>query len=316
MPKKILILYLLLSSWTVLGQSFKSKLSFQIKAEWRLGNQNQLAKIGAYTFGTFSYKKVAFESGATVDLFWFYKKYGRKEKGVGYGYEYFVVGGYGDNHNLLGSAISLRNDFVFLNKKQGTSFVGIGFGVNKDMLPAKWSTFNQRKGTFIIRYSAQDYSIHINTYNDFKIGNLFNGEGTDYGETGGAFIGYTKMGANHHHLIQGGLVIDIFTPKPDYTRSPRNKTNSDDGRKNVWYTQKPFENLFLGNLYGYFHYQQSAYSLTSKLGVNSMKTGAYIQNKLHDGFGLNPRYPWDVSKNDSLFFECHGSIFYKFKIYD
>jgi len=45
------------------------------------------------------------------------------------------------------------------------------------------------------------------------------------------------------------------------------------------------------------------------VGINSHKAGAFIQNKLHDGFGLNPRFPWDVSRKDRLFIELSGSLF-------
>ena len=45
--------------------------------------------------------------------------------------------------------------------------------------------------------------------------------------------------------------------------------------------------------------------------MNSQWIGAYIQNTLHDGFGLNPRFPWKVDEKDQLFFEITGSVIYR-----
>jgi hypothetical protein len=43
--------------------------------------------------------------------------------------------------------------------------------------------------------------------------------------------------------------------------------------------------------------------------MNSEKLGAFVQNTLHDSFGLNPRFPWNVNKKDKLFLELNSSIF-------
>ena len=43
------------------------------------------------------------------------------------------------------------------------------------------------------------------------------------------------------------------------------------------------------------------------LGYNSQQLGAYIQNTLHDGIGLNPRFPWNVRAQDKIYVEVSGS---------
>ena len=158
-----------------------------------------------------------------------------------------------------------------------------------------------------MRFSNANHSIDITFMNDFRFGNLFNGEGTDYGETGGLVIGLTTINSALK-AYRIGIGLELFTPKPDYSRTPNNIINSDDGRKNVWNTQVPYKNLFYANAFVFGSYRDEFTAAFAKAGLNSQKLGAYVQNKLHDSFGLNPRFPWDVAAKDKLVIEGTVSV--------
>ena len=158
-----------------------------------------------------------------------------------------------------------------------------------------------------MRFSNANHSIHLAFLNDFKFGSLFNGERTDYATTGSLHIGFTNIN-NQQSAYQIGLALDVFTPQPNYALSPRNPLNSDDGRKNVWFTLPPFKDLFYSNLYAYASYQDEHYLIHGNLGINSQKIGAFVQNTLHDSFGLNPRFPWNVASKDKLYYQVSGNI--------
>jgi len=278
-------------------------------AEITLGNQNQWLGLSIFGFGTLNYGDISLESGASLGLNYFAKKHTIKQNNIAYYYEYFTLAGIGKNSNLLGSSVSNKNTNLIINPKGKGGFKGLGFGVSKDFLPKDLKSFGLRRGALFLRFSDANHSIHLAFLNDFKVG-WFKGAGTDYGVTGSLDLGIASIRdiATGYQL---GLGIDLFPPRPDYSRSPRNAINSDDGRKNVWYTLPPFTDLFYGNMYGYGSYQNQYYAAHIKLGVNSQKAGAYIQNKLHDGLGLNPRFPWNVENKDNLYIEVAGNGFLK-----
>jgi len=267
-----------------------------------------LLKFGVFGFGAANYGDISIESGLSFATYSFLKRHTVKQSGLAYSYEFFALGGIGKNSNLLGSSVSKTNTALLFNPEGEGGFNGIGLGFGKDYLPGNLKSYGLRKGSLVLRFSNATHSIHVNFKNDLKLG-VFNGQGTDYASTGSLNIGFTNI-QNNNTIYQFGFVIDLFTARPNYSLSPRNPINSDDGRKNVWYTLPPFKNLFYGNVYGYGLYQNNEYSLYTKLGVNSQKAGAYIQNLLHDGYGLNPRFPWNVEAKDKLFFEVSGNVFY------
>lgn len=229
--------------------------------------------------------------------------------GSAYSYDFFALAGVGKNTNLLGSSVSNQNTTLIFNPNGKGGFKGLGFGFGKDVLPKTLKSYGLRRGALHMRFSNSNHNIHLSFLNDFKIG-WFKGSGTDYGVTGTLDIGFTKI-EDLQTIYQLGLGIDLFTPRPDYNQSPRNPINSDDGRKNVWYTLPPLNNLFYGNLYAYGTYQKDNFNMHLKSGINSQKAGAYIQNTLHDGLGLNPRFPWRVETKDKLYIEITGNAFLK-----
>ena len=296
-------------SYTLSSQQLQIDGGVLLKAEITLGNQSQWLKVGAFGFGIANYGDVSLESGLSFASYQFFKKHTKKRSGLAYSYEFFALGGIGKNTNLLGSSVSEMNTAIIFDPRKKGGFNGLGFGFGKDYLPKDLKSYGIKRGQFIMRFSNANHSVHAVFSNDFKIGKLFNGERTDYATTGSLIVGFAHI-QNDFRVYQAGLGIELFTPQPDYSRSPRNKINSDDGRKNVWFTLPPFKDLFYANLYAFGTYQDENYELHSKLGINSQWIGAYVQNTLHDGFGLNPRFPWNVEEKDKLFFELTGSIIY------
>ncbi len=277
-----------------------------LNAQITLGNQNQWLKFGVFGFGALNYGDISLESGVSFASYQFLKRHTVKTSGLAYSYEFFALGGIGKNTNLLGASVSNMNTSLIFNPTGKGGFNGLGFGFSKDILPKTLKSYGLKRGALYMRFSNSDHNIHLTFLNDFKIG-WFKGAGTDYGVTGTLNIGFTKI-HDPETIYQLGLGIDLFTPRPDYSLSPRNPVNSDDGRKNVWFTLPPINDLFYGNLYGYGTYQEDYYSVHLKLGSNSQKAGAYIQNKLHDGLGLNPRFPWQVETKDKLYIEITSDV--------
>ncbi len=291
------------------AQQFNINGGILLKAEITLGNQNQWGKLSCMGFGTMNHGDMAIESGIVLASYGFLKRHTVSTTGIAYSYDFFAMAGIGKNSNLLGSAVLQPNTTLVFDAQGKGGFHGIGFGVGKDILPKKLQSYGLRRGAILMRFSTADHSIHIAFHNDFKFG-LFKGQGTDHGVTGSLHIGYTQINTSDI-AYQLGMGIDLFTPQPDHSKAPRNTINSDDGRKNVWYTLAPYPDLFYGNIYAYGTYQEKQYSVATKLGVNSQKAGAVLQNTLHDGLGLNPRFPWEVTAKDKIFVEISGTTYYK-----
>jgi len=304
--KIIIFCILSICSPQIQSQKLRGNGALLLKADITLGNQNQWIKLGIYGFGAISFGDIAVESGVSIASYQFFKRHTIKTSGIALGYEFFALGGIGKNTNLLGSSISEMNTNILYDPTGQGGFNGLGFGFSKDKLPGKLGSYGLKRGMFLMRFSNANHNIHLSFLNDFNIG-WFNGSGTDYGVTGSLHLGFTNA-MDIETIYQIGLGLDLFTPRPDYGRLPRNPINSDDGRKTVWYTLPPYTNLFYGNIFAMGTVQKSYFSVHSKLGMNSQKLGAYVQNLLHDGAGLNPRFPWDTSKKDKAYIELSGSV--------
>ncbi len=306
--RSIIVGVIFLCCTQLYAQRFSVDGGVLVKAEITIGNQNQWLKLGLLGFGTLNYGDISAESGISITSYQFLKRHTVKTSGLAYAYDFFALAGIGKNSNLLGSSAYGGNNTILYNYNGESGFQGLGFGFGKDFLPRTLKPYGIKRGAIMMRFSNANHSIHVSFKNDLKIG-WFNGSGTDYGVTGSLAIGYTQIN-NPTTVYQTGIGIDLFTARPDYSRSPRNKINSDDGRKNVWFTLPPYKSLFYGNLYAYGSYQKEHFSVHTKLGVNSQKAGAYIQNLLHDGLGLNPRFPWQVDTKDKIYLEISGSLYH------
>lgn len=303
------ILCLVFNIITVESQALKTNIGVALGLKTILGNQNKILQLGISIFGASSYQKVAIEGGLSFYAGYVTKRHTIGEKGLIYGYDVFYLAGYGQNNNLLISSLSQQNTALLYDEKSNNSFYGIGFGFEKQYLPTTLDEFEQRVGRFIMRISKNDYSYGFSFRNDFRIGNLLYGNATDYGDTGSLKITYSNA-KNPNNIYQLAFGIQLFTPQQDYTKIADNDQNSDDGRKNVWHTQGVFKDTFYANAYLQFKWQYKHAVYQLKQGLESQKLGAYIQNKLHDGFGLNPRFPWNTAKKNSLFIEAESQVYY------
>ena len=291
------------------GQEINHNAGLLVKTEITLGNQNDWLKVGLFGFGAANYKGVAVESGFSIGITQLFKRHTFKIKGNGSFYEIFGLLGSGQNHDLLGSAVSTQNNNILIVPNTQGNFKGIGFGYEKETLPNPLKKYSLKRGKLLLRYSNNNSNYHLAFLNDFKAGKLFNGEGTDFGETGTLILGFTKR-QSLNEIYQAGFGITLFTPPPDYSKSPRNKINADFGRKNVWFTKKDVPQIFYANTFAFGTFQKNNKSFHSKLGIESNKFGAFLQNKLHDGFGLNPRYPWNIDQKNKVYLELSASYLY------
>lgn len=310
LPTSILRTFILLITTLfaiqIQAQSVKSNAGFLIKAQIQLGNQNQGVKIGAFGIAAVNYKNMAIESGINLYSGYLFKAHTVKVSGLNYGYDAFVLAGIGKNTNLLASSF-MKDGAILATLENNQHFYGLGFGVEKEFLPGELNTFNQRLGKFLMRFSTANSSVNIQFKNDFRAGNIFKGEGTDFGATGMIAVSYSKI-IGPQEIYQIGIGLSLFTPQPNYSRTPNNSKNSDDGSKNVWHTKPSYSQLFYANSYVFGGYQNTYFSSFIKSGFNSQKLGAYVQNTLHDSFGLNPRFPWNVSAKDLFFIEGNASV--------
>ncbi len=307
--RTLIVIIIVFGNCITYSQKLRADGGLLLKAQITLGNQNQWLKLGVFGYGTLNYGDISIESGLSLASYQFLKRHTLELTGLAYSYEFFALAGIGKNNNLLGSSVSNMNTSIIFNPKGQGGFKGLGFGLSKDFLPKTLKSYGLIRGALVMRFSNAKHNIHFAFHNDFKIG-WFKGSGTDYGVTGTLDIGFSQI-QDVHRTYKFGLGIDIFTARPDYSKSPRNTINSDDGRKNVWFTLPPYKNLFYGNIYTYGTYQDHNYAIHTKLGINSQKAGAFIQNKLHDGLGLNPRFPWQVETKDKLYIEMSGDLFLK-----
>lgn len=289
------------------AQDFQINGGVMARVSLVVGNQNKKIEAGISAIGVLNYNDAAFETGAHFNIGHLFERHNIKQQGVFFGYDVYTLVGIGKNTNLLGSTISGINPVFIYDIDEKSGFNGVGFGYQKEFFPGDLSHFNIRRGKLLMRFSNANHSFDITFLNDFKFSPVFNGEGTDYGTTGNLRVGYTHI-LGYREIYRVGVALDLFTPKPDYTRTPDNVINSDDGRKNVWHTVPPYENSFYANLYAFGYYKNDFYNAFAKAGINSQKLGAYVQNKLHDTVGLNPRFPWDVIESDKLFLELGASI--------
>lgn len=298
---------MILATSPAIAQSFNVNASIGGQVKLTLGNQNQKIDAGILAIGAMSYGDAAIESTISLFIGQLLKRHTIKQFGTSYGYEFFTLAGVGKNSNLLGAGLTDQASILIFNPKGQGGFNGIGFGVVKEFLPKDLDYFTQKRGKLLLRFSNTQHSFDITFMNDFRFKPIFNGDGTDFGNTGSLKIGYTRIISNHQ-IYRTGIGLDLFTPKPDYSKTPNNSINSDDGRNNVWHTEAPFKSLFYTNIYAFGQYKGEHYSAFAKAGINSEKLGAYIQNTLHDDVGLNPRFPWNVTAPDKVFIEVGGSI--------
>ncbi|MBO1256455.1 hypothetical protein J3L16_12250 [Alteromonas sp. 5E99-2] len=276
------------------------KLNFELT----FGTDNVTSRIGLLAFGAAAKSNLGAEFGAGVWAQAHARRFGAGTTGWSFGYDRFGLVGIGDNSNLLGSALSESVTAPLFSENSDKAFVGVGYGIINENISGSLSKFGLQRGKLIVRAANKNSSIHITFANDLRE-SFMKGGATDYGQTGALAIQYNQV--RNNSLTQVGFGLDFFTPQPDFNREPSNPTNSDEGRKRVWYTTKPWDKLFHANLFFEFARQDEDRAISGKIGTNSQKLGAYAQNRIHDGFGLVPRYPWAIDQKNKLLFEVTAS---------
>jgi hypothetical protein len=276
------------------------------------GTQDNLIDVGLSASGIIQNSTVALELNGGIGGDFFLTKYGAFTKGKSLNLEgYFITGSSGNRKNVpyYSSDFIMPSFAMNQNGLQGEfpTFSGGGLGVIKTIIKGGVKHLANQQWIILVRArTAANRLIITRIKNDFKVGFL-RGGGTDHGQTGSFYAGYSILDNNNcTHTI--GANFDMFTPKADYGRNPTNNINSSDGSHPVLYTLKPFGNLFHGNLFGSYHFLSPYFAQYIGLGIDSQKLGGNVQNILHDSFGLYPRYPWDMTKRNKLFIQLKSTL--------
>ena len=117
-----------------------------------------------------------------------------------------------------------------------------------------------------MRFANNDHSINVQFKNDFRFGKIFNGDGTDFGNTGMLQLSYSSI-ERRNRALHLGIGLKLFTPEANYSRTPNNLINSDDGSRNVWYTEGAHERLFYANVYAFGSMQEDDIYAFAKAGT-------------------------------------------------
>ncbi len=291
---------------------FSGTLNGSVTLHLLIGSQLKAVNLGFSIYGTSTYKSVSVEGGINLNVSPFIQRFGIYRNNIAGNLEVFGLAGYGKNNNLLGSNIGLTRSTSFYDYSvKGNSFYGLGFIMNLNKISGELKKFENAQGGILIRLSNAQDSFTINISNDVS-GNPFKGTGTDKGNTARVMIKFSSI--RDKELIGMGIGLDMFTPEADYSRVPRNKLNNDNGMRIVSYNTEPFGDLFHLNLFVVGFYQSDDLNIDGRIGVDNPKMGAYIQNKLHDSFGLYPRFSWPVTEKGKFYslFDVNKSFNYEF----
>ena len=288
---------LLLTTSTAHGASGDVQAHLQLV----VGTQNLTLRVGVYAFGVADTGAFAAEGGAALWAETHLLRWGARTTGVATGYDAFALLGAGQNDNFLGSTIPLTQPRHLYRPGRPGTFVGVGAGVHQLRPSGSLRKFGMRRGNFLFRVADGDRTAHVNFANDLRLG-PFQGSARDQGPTGTLRVGYARI--DRERLQHVSTTFEMFTPEPDYQRAPSNPQNSDDGAKRSWYTTAPWDRLFHANLYVTAGEQDKDGQWSISAGYDSPRLGAYVQNRIHDGFGLYPRYPWPVEDSGRLFLEA------------
>ncbi len=276
----------------------------KLNVELTFGSHNTASKIGLFAFGATQDNNLAAEFGTGIWAQIHLKRFKANTAGWSVGYDAFSVVGIGDNANLLGSALSEAVDVPIFRERSSKNFIGLGAGIVDESISGSLSKFGLKRGKLILRAATKTSSLHFTFENDVRL-TVIPGGASDYGQTASVDVQYTKI--RNNSLTFYALDFDVFTPQPDYNLAPNNPVNSGEGLRRVWHTTSPWNKLFNANVFLTFGRVTNERTFTGKLGIDSPKFGAYTQNKIHDSFGLLPRYPWPINQKNTLFFEINAN---------
>lgn len=309
--RRTFIIILMLFSFKAFSQDFSGTLNGAVSVNLLFGTQLKALNVGLSIFGTTSYKsETSLEGGINFNFSPFLQKYGIYQGNFSSSIELFGLVGYGENNNLLGSNVGLTKHTSFYDHTiTGSRFYGAGMSVILNKIKGDLSKFQNQQGGLIFRLSEKQNSVAFNINNDLSAW-FFNKSGTDKGNTARAMLSYTTI--KGVELYGVGIGLDMFTPEADYGRAPRNMVNDEDGTVAVLFNTKPYDDLYHLNLFSSFIYQnqQTNFNIDGRIGVDNYKLGAFVQNSIHDSFGMVPRFAWPVAKKGKLYslFDINTSL--------
>lgn len=239
----------------------------------------------------------------TLDYQLYWKKFGERVKAQSIIYEFKSTLGKGNTDDFVGLANGIMANHYFLSLPKFRHYNGVGFGWNKTRHFGALKKFSSARGSFLLRFSNQQQHFLVNFNNDFRAGPM-RGKATDFGETGSLTMKYLQHNGLEVHTFGG--TIELITPEPDYTRNPEAIGNSDFESKIVTHPKGAFPNLYHGNLFVFYNYQNAISFGELALGVDSKLSGAFIQNLLHDYFALYPRFEWPIHNKTKPYLQIKG----------
>jgi len=304
----VVIITLFLFSNKALSGDFSGTLNGAFTVNILLGTQLKAVNFGVSIFGTTTYKSTSVEAGINLNITPFFQKYGVYQGNFSGSLEMFALAGYGQNRNLLGSNLGLTKHNAFYDDEiNDGSFYGAGLVAILNNITGSLKKFQNKQGGFVMRFSHKQSSIGINIVNDVNA-RPFSRSGSDKGSTARAFISYTTI--RNKELFGLGFGLDMFTPEADYGKAPRSINNSEEGMRAVLINTKPYDNLFHLNLFSSFVYQNDNVGFDARVGTDNPRLGAFIQNIIHDNFGLYPRFSWPIEKKGKFYslLDFNGSI--------
>ena len=284
------------------SQNFSGTINGAISVNILLGSQLKALNVGLSVFGTTSYKsETSLEGGLNFNFSPFIQKHGIYQGNFSSSLELFGLVGYGKNNNLLGSNVGLTNHTSFYDYtiKDG-QFYGVGMSVILNKITGDLSKFQNNQGGLIFRLSEKQNSVTFNINNDLSAW-PFSKSGSDKGNTARAMLSYTTI--KGFELFGFGFGLDMFTPEADYGKAPRETINDEDGTVAVLFNTKPYDDLYHLNLFSSFVYQnqQNNFNIDGRIGIDNYKLGAFVQNSIHDSFGMVPRFSWPVTKKGKFY---------------
>ena len=313
--RKVLLIVLLSLSINSFSQNFNGTINGAVSVNLLFGTQLKAINVGLSVFGTTTYKsETSLECGVNFNFSPFIQKYGVYQGDFASSIEVFGLAGYGQNNNLLGSNVGLTKHTSFYDYDvKGGEFYGAGFSFILNKITGDLKKFENKQGGIIIRLSQNQNSVAFNMVNDAMPG-PFARSGSDKGSTARAMLSYTTI--KGIELYGFGLGLDMFTPVADYGKAPRANKNNEDGTVAVLMNTKPYDDLYHLNLFSSFVYQNSSnnFNVDGRLGVDNYKLGAFVQNAIHDNFGLVPRFSWPVTKRGKFYslFDINTSLNHDF----
>ncbi|MDG1477498.1 MAG: hypothetical protein P8Q14_10160 [Vicingaceae bacterium] len=307
----LFFIFLLLFASKSFSQNLYGTINGAVSVNLLFGTQLKALNVGLSIFGTTTYKsETSLEGGVNFNFSPFIQKYVIYQGNFSSSLEMFGLVGYGQNNNLLGSNVGLTKHTSFYDYTiKGGQFYGAGMSVILNKITGDLSKFQNQQGGIIIRVSENQNSVVFNINNDLSAW-FFNRAGTDKGNTARAMLSYTSI--KGFELYGIGVGLDMFTPEADYGKPPRATTNDEDGSVAVLFNTKPYDDLYHLNLFSSFVYQnqQNNFNIDGRIGIDNYKIGAFVQNSIHDSFGMVPRFAWPVTKKGKFYslFDINTSL--------